>query len=91
MTTAVYEGTKLVQATPMNRLEYNQYRGWDLPAYENGADEGFLVEYLDEVKEIIRHISVISVGHQKKSLNAPTKSALWICISKINPLTFNVC
>lgn len=47
MTTAVYEGTKLVQAKPMNRLEYNQYRGWDLPADENGADEGFLVEYLD--------------------------------------------
>lgn len=47
MTIAVYEGTKLVQAKPMNRLEYNQYRGWDLPADENGADEGFLVEYLD--------------------------------------------
>lgn len=47
MTTTVYEGTKLVQAKPMNRLEYNQYRGWDLPADENGADEGYLVEYLD--------------------------------------------
>ena len=47
MTTAVYEGTKIVQATPMNRLEYNQYRGWDLPADENGDDEGYLVEYLD--------------------------------------------
>ena len=31
----------------MNRLEYNEYRGWQLPENENGADEGFLVEYLD--------------------------------------------
>lgn len=40
-------GTKLVQLTPMTRLEYNEYRGWDLPDNENGADEGYLVEYLD--------------------------------------------
>jgi hypothetical protein len=42
-----YLGTKLITATPMNRLVYNQYRGWDLPADEDGNDEGFLVEYLD--------------------------------------------
>ena len=61
MTTAVYEGTKIVQATPMNRLEYNQYRGWDLPADENGADEGYLVEYLDGGKGNHRdHLGYIS-------------------------------
>lgn len=42
-----YVGTKLIQATPMNRLKYNEYRGWTLPADENGSDEGYLVEYLD--------------------------------------------
>ena len=42
-----YEGKKQILATPMNRLEYNNYRGWQLPENENGADEGFLVEYLD--------------------------------------------
>lgn len=31
----------------MNRQAYNDYRGWTLPADENGADEGYLVEYLD--------------------------------------------
>lgn len=31
----------------MNRLEYIEYRGWQLPENENGAEEGFLVEYLD--------------------------------------------
>lgn len=42
-----YIGTKIINATPMNRADYNFYRGWSLPADENGADEGYLVEYLD--------------------------------------------
>lgn len=37
----------MIKAKPMNRLEYNQYRGWELPSDENGADEGMLVEYID--------------------------------------------
>lgn len=40
-------GTKLINAIPMNRAEYNAFRGWILPADENGSDDGFLVEYLD--------------------------------------------
>ena len=40
-------GTKIINAKPMTRLEYNQFRGWELPADENGDDEGFLVEYID--------------------------------------------
>lgn len=42
-----YYGTKKINAWPMTRAEYNQFRGWELPANENGADEGYLVEYLD--------------------------------------------
>jgi len=40
-------GTKVINAKPMNRLEYNEFRGWVLPVDENGADAGFLVEYVD--------------------------------------------
>lgn len=40
-------GTKLVHLTPMTRKEYNDYRKWELPEDENGADEGYLVEYTD--------------------------------------------
>lgn len=40
-----YIGTKEIKARPMNRLQYNGYRGWDLPSDENGEDEGYLVEY----------------------------------------------
>jgi hypothetical protein len=40
-------GTKQVTATPMTRLAYNEYRGWTLPADEDGADAGYLVEYVD--------------------------------------------
>lgn len=42
-----YIGTKLIRAQAMTRLEYNRFRGWQLPADENGDDAGFLVEYLD--------------------------------------------
>lgn len=42
-----YIGVKLINAKPMNRLAYNQLRGWEVPADENPDDEGFLVEYLD--------------------------------------------
>lgn len=42
-----YIGTKIIQAAPMTRLAYNDFRGWTLPTDENGADEGYLVEYLD--------------------------------------------
>jgi hypothetical protein len=40
-------GHKLVNAEPMTRQAYNDYRGWKLPDDENGADEGYLVEYVD--------------------------------------------
>jgi len=42
-----YIGTKLINAKAMNRLEYNKFRGWELPKDENGTDEGYLVEYTD--------------------------------------------
>jgi len=42
-----YIGVKLINATPMTRLEYNTYRGWTLPANEDGDDAGYLVEYTD--------------------------------------------
>ncbi|WP_236299023.1 DUF2829 domain-containing protein [Pseudomonas proteolytica] len=40
-------GTKVVLALAMTRLAYNDYRGWALPSDENGADDGYLVEYTD--------------------------------------------
>lgn len=42
-----YIGTKLIDAIPMSRQEYNDYRKWTLPDDENGSDEGYLVEYKD--------------------------------------------
>lgn len=43
--TALFYGTKRIQAQPMTRAKYNEYRGWDVPKDEDGADEGYLVEY----------------------------------------------
>ena len=45
----LYLGTKQVLARPMTRQAYNDYRGWALPADENGADEGYLIEYVDGI------------------------------------------
>lgn len=42
-----YIGTKIIQAKPMNRGEYNKYRGWEIPADENPEYEGYLVKYKD--------------------------------------------
>lgn len=42
-----YIGTKLIEAEPMTRGDYNKYRGWMIPADENPSDEGYLVRYSD--------------------------------------------
>lgn len=42
-----YIGTKLINAIPMNRQAYNDLRGWTVPADEDPADDGYLVEYID--------------------------------------------
>ena len=42
-----YIGTKMIEAKPMSRGDYNKYRGWTIPKDENSADEGYLVKYSD--------------------------------------------
>lgn len=42
-----YIGTKMIEAKPMNRGDYNKYRDWTIPKDENPSDEGYLVKYSD--------------------------------------------
>jgi len=42
-----YIGVKRIRAMRMTREAYNDFRGWKVPADENPADAGYLVEYLD--------------------------------------------
>jgi hypothetical protein len=45
----------------MTRGEYNAYRGWEVPANEDPADAGYLVEYEDGGKaNDSRHAGYIS-------------------------------
>lgn len=44
---ATFIGSKVVNAVPMSRGEYNAVRGWQVPADENPDDAGYLVEYHD--------------------------------------------
>ena len=42
-----YVGTKVVEARPMTRGDYNNYRGWQIPVDENPEDAGYLVKHSD--------------------------------------------
>ena len=52
-----YVGTKVVHAVPMNRREYNEFRGWKMPEDENGNDPGYLVEYADYQESNVQGIA----------------------------------
>lgn len=43
-----YIGSKLIEAEPMTRGAYNEYRGWTIPKDENPEDEGYVVKYSDD-------------------------------------------
>ena len=56
-----YIGSKIIDAKPMTRGEYNEYRGWTQPAGEDQADAGYLVEYRDGgAGNDSRHLGYIS-------------------------------
>lgn len=40
-------GIKKIEAEPMTRGDYNDFRGWTIPKDENPADEGYIVKYSD--------------------------------------------
>jgi len=42
-----YLGVKLLDARPLTLGEYNDYRGWTIPADEDPAREGYLVRHPD--------------------------------------------
>lgn len=73
-----YTGTKTVFARPMSRGDYNTYRGWTVPANEDPADTGYLVEYADGGKaNDSRHAGYISwsptdVFERAYKLDVPT-------------------
>lgn len=66
-------GTKEVYAAPMNRQMYNDYRKWELPEDENGADEGYLVEYPDGGNNHPDHAGYISWSPKKQFEEAYTE------------------
>lgn len=47
---STYIGTKVINATPMNRERYNWLRGWSVPKEEDPDTEGYMVEYTDRVE-----------------------------------------
>lgn len=41
----LFKETKVIKAQPMNRKDYNDFKGWEVPSDENPSDEGYLVGY----------------------------------------------
>lgn len=79
-----YIGTKRIEATPMTRLSYNDYRGWTMPEDENPTDEGYLVRYSDgyiswspkkQFEDAYRKSGEMSFGHAIEMLKAGYKVA----------------
>lgn len=68
----VFIGTKLVQAFSMTRQEYNNFRGWQLPANENGNDPGYLVVYPDSEKNTEQYEGYVSWSPKKQFEEAYT-------------------
>lgn len=67
-----YIGVKAVQAMPMTRGDYNDFRGWTIPENENPLDQGYLIEYKDGYKswcpkkqfeEANRAVDHLTFGH----------------------------
>ena len=72
----LYLGTKLISAEPMTRAAYSVFRGWELPADENGTDEGYLVEYLDGGKPNTNtHAGYVSWSPKEQFDNAYRKTS----------------
>ena len=72
----LYIGTKLINAEPMTRQQYNDFRGWELPTDEDGTDEGYLVEYLDGGKpSTTTHAGYVSWSPKETFENAYRKTS----------------
>ena len=67
-----YVGTKIVQAFPMSREGYNNFRGWQLPADEDGSDEGYLVVYPDSKANTEQYEGYVSWSPKKQFEDAYT-------------------
>lgn len=79
-----YIGTKMVEAIPMTRGEYNKYRSLITPENENPDDAGYLVKYPDSYqswspKEIFedayRKSGEMTFGHALEALKHGEKVA----------------
>lgn len=91
----LFVGTKSVLARPMTRAEYNAYRGWELPANENGADEGMLVEYVDGGKaNDERHVGYISWSpldvFQRAYREGESDASLVLRLFGVNPAKYTL-
>ena len=65
-----YIGVKQVEAKPMTRNDYNDYRGWTVPADENPYDEGYLVKHSDNYESwIAKYLAILEARAKLEDIN----------------------
>ena len=89
-----YIGTKIINAKPMNRLDYNILRGWELPEDEDGSDGGYLVEYTNgskpNHKDYVGYISWSPKEQFESSYTETTKGSKTLHNSTVSGARKNV-
>ena len=68
----VFIGTKMIQAKAMTRKEYNDFRGWPMPADDKGSDPGYLVIYPDSDPNTQHYQGYVSWSPKKQFEDAYT-------------------
>ena len=63
-----YIGIKVVAARPMTRGDYNIFRGWQIPADEDPADEGYVMKYENG------HVQWLPAGYSRHILYSQTQT-----------------
>ncbi|MGN0515108.1 MAG: hypothetical protein ACI4GD_12605 [Lachnospiraceae bacterium] len=83
-----YIGTKIIEAEPMTRGEYNYYRGWVIPENENPKDEGYHVRYSDGY-ESWSPLKQFDLNDPPKMVHRSTEE-IEICIEAVETRLYNV-
>jgi len=79
-------GTQVVNAQSMTRLEYNQFRGWNLPEDENGEDAGYLVEVAggkSNTPQFYGYVSWLPVGQFENIYRETTAMSFGLAIEAL--------
>lgn len=57
-----YIRMRQVEVVPMTHGDYNEFKGFELPANKNPSDEGYKVTYSDGYRKVARKHNALAFG-----------------------------